>query len=258
MIPNSPGQAPPTPHKLVILESSAKVSGVAQQTTLDMAVHLDRARWQPVVVCPGEGDLADRCRAAGIPVKILTRPLMLSTSFWVGNKRKLPNPFAWLWNLAAIFVAASRVQIVLRSERPDVIMTKGLICHFYGGLAAKRLGIPCVWLVEDFISGRFGGVYRIVFGQFARRLPTRIMAIGSSVLDQVPPTARNRATLVTNGIDTRLFRPGPDGANVRGEFGITPDTVLIGNVSRLTPWKGQHHLIEAFARPSHGRTSGYI
>ena len=172
---------------------------------------------------------------------------MFSTSFWVGNKAKLPNPFAWVWNFAAIFVAASGVRIFLRSERPDVVMTKGLICHFYGGLAAKRLGVPCVWLVEDFVSGRFGGIYRIVFGQFARRLPTRIMAIGNSVLDQVPAAARSRASLVTNGIDPRLFRPGLDGAGVREEFGIAPDTVLIGNVSRLTPWKGQHHLIEAFA-----------
>jgi glycosyltransferase involved in cell wall biosynthesis len=214
---------------------------------MDMACGLDPARWESVVVIPDEGDFSRQCRAAGLPLKIFPRPRMLSTSFWIGNKRKLPNPLAWIWNLAAISVTASRTQAFLRSEKPDAVMTKGLICHFYGGLAAKRLGIPCIWHVEDFVSERFGGIYRYVFGWFATRVPTRIIAISGPVVRQVPTAARHLASVVTNGIDTRLFRPGRDGAKIREEFGIARDKIVIGNVSRLTPWKGQHHLIEAFA-----------
>ena len=84
---------------------------------------------------------------------------------------KLPNPFAWLWNVVAILLAASGSARFLREERPALVVTKGLLCHFYGGLAAKRAGIPCIWYLEDFISERFGGIYRSVFGVLARRLP---------------------------------------------------------------------------------------
>jgi len=39
-----------------------------------------------------------------------------------------------------------------------------------------------------------------------------------------------------------------DGSAVRREFGIATEQVVIGHVGRITPWKGQHYLIEAFRR----------
>jgi glycosyltransferase involved in cell wall biosynthesis len=225
---------------------------------MDIALGLDPSRWETLVAIPREGDFSGQCQAAGLAWKIFPRPRMLSTSFWTGNKRKLPNPFAWVWNVAAIFVAASRTAGFLRRERPDVVMTKGLVCHFYGGLASKKLGIPCIWHTEDFVSERFGGIYRFVFGQFAIRLPSHIVTISRSLFRQVPPAAKTRASVATNGIDTRLFRPGRCGSKIREEFGLAADAMVIGNVSRLTPWKGQHLLIEAFARVAQNNDRAHL
>jgi glycosyltransferase involved in cell wall biosynthesis len=235
-----------TPHRLLILESAAKVGGI-QQTTLDLVCRIDRSRWDALVVCPEEGDLPRRCRAADVAVKIFPLPNMASTSFLVGVETRLPNPFAWAWNFGAILVAASRLNALLRREQPDVVLTKGLLCHFYGALASRAAGIPCVWHVQDFVSERFGGIYRYVFGQLARRLPAHIVANSGPVLSQVPAEASGRASLMTNGIDLQAIRPGADGTGIREEFGIAANAIVIGNISRITPWKGQHHLIEAFA-----------
>src|SRR5262249_36326771 len=38
------------------------------------------------------------------------------------------------------------------------------------------------------------------------------------------------------------------GTPVRRELGIPPDALVIGHVARMTPWKGQHYLLDAFAR----------
>ena len=232
--------------KLMILESSAKIGGV-QQNTQYLAAHVNRAIWEPVIACPAEGDLPRKCRDAGLTVRILPHPPLLSTSFWVGNRMKLPNPLAWLWNVVAILLAASATARFLREERPALVVTKGLLCHFYGGLAAKRAGIPCVWYLEDFISERFGGIYRSVFGVLARRLPTHIVVIGFPILGQLPLSVQQRTTIVNNAVDTTVFSPGRSGDAIRREFSIAHDAVLIGNVSRLTPWKGQYQILEAFS-----------
>lgn len=231
--------------RIMILESSSKVGGV-QQNTQYLAANLSKTDWLPVVACPEDGDLPGKCRDAGLEVRILPRPALLSTSFWVGNQIKLPNPLAWLWNVFAIVIAASHTEAFLKSEQPAIVVTKGLLCHFYGGLAAKRLGIPCIWYLEDFISERFGGIYCKVFGAMAVWLPSHVVVIGTPILGQLPASVQARTTVVNNAVDTNLFRAGRSGETVRSEFGIPADGVLIGNVSRLTPWKGQYQILEAF------------
>jgi len=105
-----------------------------------------------------------------------------------------------------------------------------------------------VWHVQDFISERTLGIYRRAFGLAARWLPDQIIVDGRAIARQLPPFLQSRITVIHNGVDTNMFRPDHDGSNVRRELGIPNDHVVIGHVGRVTPWKGQHYLIEAFAR----------
>ena len=236
--------------KVMFLETASATGGV-QHTTLYLVEHLDRARWQPLVVCPEEGDLTRACQAAGVEVRILPRPPLWSPSFWISNRKKLPNPLAWLWDVGAILLAARRVRSLLDQERPDLVVTKGLLCHFYGGLAARRAGIPCIWHVQDFISNRFGGIYRGVFECLSAALASRLIAIGSPILGQFPVGVREKTSVVHNGINLKTFRQRGNGIDFRREFGIGPGELVIGNVARLTPWKGQDLLLDAFAQVVH-------
>src|SRR5690349_18170549 len=122
-------QAASGPCKMVVIESSAAMGGI-QHTTLSLLQRLDRARWDPILICPEEGELTQACRHAGVTVHILPQPALYSTSFWIGNRRKLPNPLAWAWNVAAMRCAAHRLGAILAAESPDLVMTKGLLCHF--------------------------------------------------------------------------------------------------------------------------------
>lgn len=233
--------------KLVLVESAAAIAGV-QQTTLYLVESLDRLHWDTLVVCPEQGDLTEACRRAGVATRVLPLPFLWSTSFWVSNRRKLPNPAAWVWNAASILMASYRVAALLAEERPDLVLSKGLLCHFYCGLAARRLNIPCIWHLEDLISPRFGGIYRWVFNQLAARLPTRLSVNGAQTLRPFRIDVCEKTSIVPNAINTQLFRPSRDGSSIRREFGIEPGEVLIGSVARLTPWKGQDLLVDAFAQ----------
>src|ERR1051326_3493348 len=83
---------------IVFVESAAAMGGV-QFSTLYMVQHLNSGWWNPIVVCPEEGDLTESCRSSGIAVKILSCPTLLSTSFRVGrDATRVPNPLAWAWD----------------------------------------------------------------------------------------------------------------------------------------------------------------
>lgn len=230
----------------VFVESAAAMGGV-QFSTLYLLQHLNSVVWDAVVVCPEEGDLSEACRLSGINVHILGLPRIRSTSFRIGrNASRLPNPLAWVWDVWATLVAARRLARFLKKKKPDLVVTKGLFPHFYGGLAAHQLGIPCVWHVQDFISERFWKIYQRMFGQVARWLPDHIIVDGASISRQLHPTVQHRISIIHNGVDTELFRPDIDGQGVRREVGIPLDALVIGHVGRMTPWKGQHFLLDAF------------
>jgi glycosyltransferase involved in cell wall biosynthesis len=230
---------------VVFVESAAAMGGV-QYSTLYLVRNLDTAQWRPIVVCPAEGDLTKACRDSGIEVHVLNQPRLWSTSVRVGSAR-LPNPAAWVWDSYLIGRTAKRLRRFLLQCSPDLVVTKGLSSHFLGGLAVRKLRVPCVWHVQDFISERTFGIYRRAFGCAARFLPEQIIVDGNSIAEQLPQSLRIRTTVVLNGVDTKVFRPGLDGIIVREELGIPNGDLVIGNLGRITPWKGQHYLIEAFA-----------
>ncbi len=234
--------------KLVaIVEPTAQMSGV-EFSTLYLAQRLDPSRWRALVVCPAEGPLASRCRESGIEVAIVPGARFFSTGVRVGGQT-IPNPFAMAGDLFAVFVSARRLAHFLRARRPAVVLTKGLLAHFYGGLAAQWAHIPCVWHVQDRVSYRWGPLNAWVMGVSGARLAREVIADADSIARQLEPLVpRDRISVIWNGVDLDDFVPGDRGAALRSEWGAGSGDLLVGNIGRLTPWKGQSVLLDAFAQ----------
>ncbi|PJF35223.1 MAG: hypothetical protein CUN49_11670 [Candidatus Thermofonsia Clade 1 bacterium] len=232
---------------VALVDVSAKMGGV-EFSTLYLAQRLDRSKFRPLVICPEEGDLPRRCRESGVPVQIVKQPRLLSSSFQFG-KRRVPNPFSWPINLVLFMIIARRVARCLKEAQAALVCTKGVFAHFYGGLAARMAGIPCVWHVQDLIAERYGGLYMSLFGMAGRLFATRLIADGTPIQAQWRPyLPEERLHLVYNGVDIDQFSPQVDGSAVRAEWHADSRTLLIGNVARLTAWKGQDYLIRAFSQ----------
>jgi glycosyltransferase involved in cell wall biosynthesis len=219
-----------------------------EYNAIRLAERLDRDRWDIVLVCPEEGDLTAAFRRAGLRVYVNPQRHLLSSSVPLSTHWRVPNPVACAWDVGVILGVANSLSQLLSAVHPDLVVTKGLFPHFYGALAARRCRVPCLWHAEDFISERWFGLFRRTFGVAARRLPTAIAVIGEPIAEQLSTDVRPIVRVIHNGADTRAFRPGEDGLYVRRELGIADDDLVIGHVARLTPWKGQRHLLEAFAR----------
>ncbi len=223
------------------------MSGV-EFSTLYLAQHLDRTRWRPLVICPEDGDLPRCCRAAGIRVAFVPAPRFYSTSARVFG-RAVPNPFAMLANLLALAYGARLFARFLRDEKPTLVVTKGMLAHFLGGLGARSARVPCVWHIQDRVSDRAGPLYAWTLALAGRMLAREIIADAESIARQlVPMVPRERVQVVWNGVDVREFSPQVDGSGVRSEWKLSPGDLAIGTAGRLTRWKGQHLLIRAFAR----------
>ncbi len=87
-----------------------------------------------------------------------------------------------------------------------------------------------------------------MFSLAACLLPDVIAVDGRSIARQLPKRLQDRIYVVLNGVDVGIFHPYIDPQPVRSELGIAQDALVIGHAARITPWKGQHHLLEAFAQ----------
>ena len=118
---------------------------------------------------------------------------------------------------------------------------------------AKWLGVPSV--VETYhgreawrkgiVKGRFG-VDRVV-----SQWVDRVIAVSESAREFLIHTkgiSLEKVTVIPNGCDLSVFRPGRARKAVRMELGLDADAPVIGVVGRLEPQKGHQFLLDAFPR----------
>ena len=235
--------------KVAFIEQESQLGGV-EYTTLRLARALDASRFTPVLICPEAGKLPDLARRAGLDVDIVPRPKFESVSWFIGS-RYIANPFGFILSAFNMLRAARQIQKYLKANPVQVVVTKGLIAHFYGGLAARRLHIPCIWYVQEEVDKkRGGGIYRFVLTEGAKRIPSKIVVDALALLDQfsVVPHYQEIIPVIYNGIDTDEFVPfsSQQRKEARARFRIPEDAVVIGQAGRLIPMKGQDVLLRAF------------
>jgi glycosyltransferase involved in cell wall biosynthesis len=141
------------------------------------------------------------------------------------------------------------------------------LCHEHGGLfcagaalACLRLGKPYVLtfsadglLESDLVGQPLRGLHRLVAAweaRFTYRVATRIVCVSEAARAQLVTTWKvhpAKISVVPNGVDSQVFRPGGDGQKVRGELGLDRAPVICF-VGGFHAWHGIDHLVKSFAR----------
>jgi len=131
--------------------------------------------------------------------------------------------------------------------------------HFSAGIACKRLNLPVIWHLQDLISQRYCGILDSIFNYMAEKIPDHIICDGKVILDSLKKVVRQRATTVLNGIKINdLSRDKEAGLRTRQGLGIPANAYVIGNMARITPWKGQELLLNVFAEYAELNQNSYL
>ena len=209
--------------------------GGAESMLLQLATRLDRRLFEPVVVSlRGEGPMADRFRAAAVPLVCLRRSISGRSS--TGFYRLLRHVHAlrpsiiqgWMYhgNVAAQCVRSlaarqSKLCLGIRATLHPVLREKSL----------ARLVIRADAFLSRFADA---SVYvseaaRTSHGRYGYRAD-RVLVIG-------------------NGVDTEVFRPSPvAGEQLRSALCIGPNDRIIGHVGRYHPMKDHRGFFTAAAK----------
>jgi len=217
---------PPT---ILLMANFADVIGGGEESLLGLAATLDRRRLRVRASVTGDGEVATRLRALGVPVNVVRLP------------RVRP------WTLGPIVLAVMRLRRLLRRERVTLVHAHGSRGTLYAGLATRGLGIPLVWHVRvaepdprlDRLLARLAEAIVVNSGATAARI-RRL------------PGAAAKLTIVPNGVDPARFAPGPADAGLGDSLGLDPAVPVVGYFGRLERGKGVDVLVDAATR-LHGK-----
>jgi len=224
------------PKKILFFNSGAELYG-ADYVLLQLIRHLDRARFEPVVVLPYDGPLAQELRALRVTCLLHEIPVL----------RRASLSFLGIWRFAGQTLAALIYVVRLcRRERVDIIHTN-TAAIWIGGLAAALLRRPHVWQIMELVERP-----RIVarwMNAMVALFSTRVFCISNAVREHFTrdwPRRQAKYETLYHGVDLAAYSPETvTGSSVRERLGLAPGTVMVLYASRFSAWKGQDVLAEA-------------
>lgn len=222
---------------ILFLDQSGKPGG-AELCLIDIAKpYRDRA----LVGLFADGSFKTLLQQNHIPVEVFThQPIQV---------RKQSNLLQALGSLGQLAPLVAKV--VQRATEYDLIYAntqKALVVGAIASLLARR---PLVYHLHDILSPEhFSKTNLRVAVNLANRFASLVIA-NSQASQAAFVQAGGRAELTTviyNGFEPKLYQTcALDTSKLRQNLGIE-DKFVVGHFSRLSPWKGQHILIEALAK----------
>ena len=140
-----------------------------------------------------------------------------------------------LWQLKAIF----QLLRVLQEKQIDLIHANSLSAGLIGGVAAKLYGVPVI------MHKRYATAYGVL-DRICEALLDRVILVSEATRWKFAPDSKQ--ALIYNGVELSALQPSSQTETLRANLNLDPDALLIGVVTRITPEKGIHTLIEGTAK----------
>ncbi|RMH68398.1 MAG: glycosyltransferase family 1 protein [Gemmatimonadetes bacterium] len=202
--------------------NSAKTWRGGEQQTLWLCQGLTARGHTVILTCPSHSELHQRACTAGITVE--------------------PVAMGGEWDLWAV----KNITQIIRRQQPDIIHCHTSHAQTLGLLAAQITGVPvriAARRVDFHIRKHLLNRWKYGNGFSA------IIAISEGIRqvliqDGIPP---ERVVTIHSGIDLRRIQTVHKSNQVRQEFGLNPNQLLVGIVAALAPHKDHQNFLRAAA-----------
>ncbi len=237
--------------RILFVDHTATMGG-GEIALLNLVTHLDHSRFIPVVLLCADGPLASRLIEAGIETHIL--PLAVS----VAAVRKDSLGCATMLrgkDMARTLKYVLQVRRLVRALKIDLVHTNSLKADLIGGIAGRLAFKPVVWHVRDRIDNDYLP-HQVVklFRLLCRILPNYVVANSQATLNTLALPGTKQSAAIYSGVEfngrMRVVHDGinsDEHSNTAQRAKASSDSVRIGLVGRISPWKGQHIFLQAAA-----------
>ena len=202
------------------------VAGGAERHLLELWSRLDRGGFDVAIACfRREGQFLDEVLALGWPVHDLA----------VGRR---------LASVSGLFGLLRLCRLIL-DFRPHVVHGYLFGPNLYAALAGRLTGVPAVVIAKRNVDA-FETPRQVAVQRLSHRLATHVTAVSHAVAETAVAlgAARERVTVIPNGVDLSRFVPSPPD---RSRIGLNGTGVVVGSVGCLAPRKDHATLLEALA-----------
>lgn len=222
------------------VHSSDEMYG-ADRILLQMVTRLKDHNFIPIVIIPTdvpyEKTLSRKLQAEGIEVIYFKTAVLRRMYFTPIGLIKYATRFL----MTLLFLIR-----VIRQYQIDLVHSNTLSI-LPGAFAAKIMRIPHVWHVHEII------VSPKKLHQFtswlAVRMSNLVVAVSTPTQEHLiagTTLQSDHVIVLNNGIELDRFdQANGKGADIRREWGVSDDEILIGMIGRISRWKGQDHFIKA-------------
>jgi glycosyltransferase involved in cell wall biosynthesis len=227
--------------KILFYNHTGQVSG-AERVLLLILAQLNHDRFEPLLLCPSEGELRNNAKAVGVRCETIN---------------SLEARFTWrpqlLFRYLCSFISVMlRVRARVRESAPELIHANSIRAGLVMSAATVGLKVPIIWHVHDLLPPHpISTLIRVFVLLFP---PVRIVTVSQVAADRLRGKLlssfgkRVTLTVIHNAVDTeRLRKGGAEKKTLHKELRLRGGDPLIGIVGNLSVIKGQLSLISAFA-----------
>ena len=201
--------------------------------------HLDRSRLNPFVLIPADDIFSDDLRKEGLYENIIVDKRfpdnLMRPRVGFEWKRGTQNPkFAFyisiIINVLDLISLVITSPFMMRKHKIDLIYCNGTVAKIVGALIGLINWRPVIWHVRN-IQLKTPMIYTI---NILSLLPVikKIICVSKPTADQFK-YAFHKTAVINNGLDMDDFNSKKIIAQLRKEYGINEQTVLIGTIGRV-------------------------
>jgi len=214
--------------KIRVLECIRQGSiGGGESHMLMLTEELDRSMFDPVVLSFTGGPMIEKIAAKGIPYHVIHT--VKAFDFFVERK----------------------IRQLFQSEKIDLVHAHGTRACSNVIRTARQLGIPVVYTIHGWSfhpdQNRIVNTLRIAAeGYLVSKTNTNISVSASNQQTGMNVIRNFKSVVINNGIDLDRFNPNMPNRNLRQEWNIPADAIVVIFIARFTSHKQPIALLQAF------------